>query len=503
MNGGSSILVLYKVANSGTDHGHYNAFHLPRGGGVTLAAVKKHCLALRGLSNIGANGYHWRVRVDEKAAEGSSSPDPQFSWWDIQDENAKLPVKEASLKELERMFSTTKRVEPSAGPSDDMTKAATGALRSLGKAVHKVAGTTDSSSGNDYGPRVPIIAFKLVDLTQMESSFRQKHRGGRAAASHHAAKTSRAQQPRVVTRPQRAQPAPTPQAQPHAAHSQPARSHTPAGPAGSRQQAASSAVPRVAPPGARRPQPAAAHPTPTPRQQQEASLMDFGEAPKPTLQHMTSSPAAFSENESRAQKLKREYEQKKAKANRVWDEVDQRWVEVDTKGGSVHRGNTSKPPGAVNSSAASTSAKTVGISLDASNAAGKSASVQAAVHKRVNEMKDSQQKALQEVRQREMKKKESEAEEDEVRRKLEPKIKAWSEEHGKKKQLRALLASLHTILWPEAGWKQVSLGDLLNDSKCKKFYHKATLKVHPDKTHHLDAEKRFLAKRIFDALTQE
>ena len=107
-----------------------------------------------------------------------------------------------------------------------------------------------------------------------------------------------------------------------------------------------------------------------------------------------------------------------------------------------------------------------------------------------------------EKKEREAKKKQEEAEEDDVRKRLEPKIKAWSEEHGKKKQLRALLGTLHTILWPEAKWKQVSIGDILNDAKCKKFYHKATLVVHPDKTHHLDAEKRFLAKRIFDALSQ-
>lgn len=101
-----------------------------------------------------------------------------------------------------------------------------------------------------------------------------------------------------------------------------------------------------------------------------------------------------------------------------------------------------------------------------------------------------------------MKKKSDEAEEDIVRKQLEPKIKAWSEEHGKKKQLRALLASLHTILWPEANWKPVGLGDLLDDSKCKRWFHKASRVVHPDKTHHLNAEQRFLAKRIFDALSQ-
>lgn len=117
-------------------------------------------------------------------------------------------------------------------------------------------------------------------------------------------------------------------------------------------------------------------------------------------------------------------------------------------------------------------------------------------------MKSAQQDAVARIRKQEESKKVAEAEEDLVRQKLEPKIKVWSEEHGKKKQLRALLASLHTILWDGAKWKQVNLGDLLDDRKCKLAFHKASRVVHPDKTIHLSAEQRFLAKRIFDALSQ-
>jgi len=178
---------------------------------------------------------------------------------------------------------------------------------------------------------------------------------------------------------------------------------------------------------------------------------------------------------------------------------------VDAKAGStVHRGSTSAPPGVAATPHSATAAKkaVIGIKLDGSNAQGKSANVQAAVNKRVNDMKQSQAKALQEVRDREAKKKQNEAEEDVVRTNLGPQIKAWSEEHGKKKQLRALLSSLHTVLWEDAKWKPVSLGDILDASKCKRCYHKATLVVHPDKTGNLNAEQRFLAKRIFDALSQ-
>jgi hypothetical protein len=81
-------------------------------------------------------------------------------------------------------------------------------------------------------------------------------------------------------------------------------------------------------------------------------------------------------------------------------------------------------------------------------------------------------------------------------------LKAWAEEHGQKKQLRALLANLHTILWEGSGWKPISLADVLDDGKVKKVYFKASRVVHPDKTGHLDAEKRFVAKRVFDSLTQ-
>ena len=149
-----------------------------------------------------------------------------------------------------------------------------------------------------------------------------------------------------------------------------------------------------------------------------------------------------------------------------------------------------------------TTKKVKGISLDASNTIGKSANVAAAVQTRVNEMKQSQAKAVQQIRDREEAKKKAESEEDTVRQKLEPKIKAWSEEHGKKKQLRALLASLHIVLWPDAKWKQANLGDLLDDKKCRLAYHKASRVVHRDRTMKLPEEQRFLAKRIFDSLSQ-
>ena len=107
---------------------------------------------------------------------------------------------------------------------------------------------------------------------------------------------------------------------------------------------------------------------------------------QPQYNRTSSSPAAFANdkagarpNETRAEKLKREYAQKQQNSNRVWDEVDQRWVDTHP---DEHLKTSSAPPRA--GSATNGNKKAVGISLDPSNAVGKSASVQAAVNQRVN-----------------------------------------------------------------------------------------------------------------------
>lgn len=52
---------------------------------------------------------------------------------------------------------------------------------------------------------------------------------------------------------------------------------------------------------------------------------------------------------------------------------------------------------------------------------------------------------------------------------------------GKSDNLRALLASLDTVLWPAAGWTKVGMGDLVMPNRVKIVYMKAIAKVHPDK----------------------
>ena len=244
-----------------------------------------------------------------------------------------------------------------------------------------------------------------------------------------------------------------------------------------------------------------------------ADLMGFNTvAPAPHMHHSNSmpmttvsTPTGAMPGETRAEKLKREYAQKQT-TNRIWDDVDQRWVEGPVRNGETTEPSSAAAPslipnGPLNDISGAT-AGVKGISLSRSNAVGKSENVQAAVNARIDDMEQSQQKAIEELRSREVERAKADAEEDVVRQRLEPKLKAWAEEHGQKKQLRALLANLHTILWEGSGWKPISLADVLDDSKVKKVYFQASRVVHPDKTGHLDAEKRFVAKRVFDSLTQ-
>ncbi len=484
MNGhsGPKVVILYQISNVKGEGQSYNAFELPgASGGVSLATVKQSCHALRHLSASGADGYHWRVRVDDKtnSSSGSVKSAPKYSWWDIQDEAARLPIQQVGFSELQLMLSVRKSAGGSSS-SDSGHHSSKGVVRSIGKAMNKVAASVEgaaSSSTFDNGPKVPILMFKLLDLGKLNDG----HNSGRAPVVFKTKNTSTSVVNNVPPR--------QPQQQQHST----VRSRTPTEPPATRRQ-----------PPAPTQQPTASRPLSTPNQPNVAvgSLMDFGPGPTKTTHHTPAAPRPPS-NETRAEKLKREYEQKKNTENRVWDDVDQRWVTVDTANGTtVSRGSTSAPPGVVDNGDSSNSNNIKGISLDSVNTVGKSANVAAAVHSRVNEMRESQAKAVAQIREREEAKKMNEAEEDMVRQKLEPKIKAWSEEHGKKKQLRALLANLHTILWPEAKWKQVNLGDLLDDKKCKLAFHKASRVVHPDKTIHLPAEQRFLAKRIFDALSQ-
>ncbi|KAL7429791.1 hypothetical protein ACHAXM_001887 [Skeletonema potamos] len=547
----ADVLILYQISNEFTAKNHssvnngYNAFYLPRkNNGITLSAIKNHIR-----SSLGHDQYHWRVRIEDRpntthgGSTSSSSSDGainsmKYSWWDIQDENARLPIKEATPKELKKMFGPPKKEESGGDVTQEVTKVAKGAMKYVGKAMNAVAssaaahhgGFEDDGIDDDFGQRTAVICFKVLDLNRVRRAYGGCGSGFISSGGGGARRVAAAAPRRATSNTTTATSASS------------SSYSTPAPQQQQRRAPASAGAPRIPPHNSNHQQQQRA--TPAKTSAPTANLMDFGSSTSSMssmsttpqqqrqhhhqqqqqrtasnlLHHANSMPSSASKpmstptgkihpNETRAQKLKREYAQKNAQSNRIWDEVDQRWVDGTSKNGEITAATVTAASATTTTTTTTATTATVtasiqGISLSTTNAIGKSAKVQAAVHARVAEMESSQQKAIAELRTREAAKAKSDAEEDLVRQRLEPKLKAWSEEHGQKKQLRALLANLHTILWEGSGWKQVSLADVLDDSKVKRVYHKASRVVHPDKTLGLDAEKKFVAKRVFDALTQ-
>ncbi|CAI9115457.1 OLC1v1016361C1 [Oldenlandia corymbosa var. corymbosa] len=81
-------------------------------------------------------------------------------------------------------------------------------------------------------------------------------------------------------------------------------------------------------------------------------------------------------------------------------------------------------------------------------------------------------------------------------------IKRWSA--GKEGNLLALLSSLQDVLWPECGWKPVSLTDLIAPAAVRKVYKLANLYVHPDKVQQkgFNLEQKYIAEKVFDLLKE-
>ncbi len=63
--------------------------------------------------------------------------------------------------------------------------------------------------------------------------------------------------------------------------------------------------------------------------------------------------------------------------------------------------------------------------------------------------------------------------------KVSEKVAKWN--GGKEANLRALLASLETVLWEGSGWKKVGMGELIVPGRVKLVYMKGIARVHPDK----------------------
>lgn len=87
---------------------------------------------------------------------------------------------------------------------------------------------------------------------------------------------------------------------------------------------------------------------------------------------------------------------------------------------------------------------------------------------------------------------------------VDARLSAWSK--NKETNLRALLASLDTVLWPELGWVKCGMHELVTEKQVKVRYTRAIGKVHPDKLASLGAgatvEQRMVAQGVFGVLNE-
>lgn len=71
------------------------------------------------------------------------------------------------------------------------------------------------------------------------------------------------------------------------------------------------------------------------------------------------------------------------------------------------------------------------------------------------------------------------------------------------KDVKVLISTMHTVLWPGVSWNECPLANLVSGgSAVKKEYRKAILVVHPDKQKDAPIEQQVRADRIFQALNE-
>jgi len=89
--------------------------------------------------------------------------------------------------------------------------------------------------------------------------------------------------------------------------------------------------------------------------------------------------------------------------------------------------------------------------------------------------------------------------------KAEAKLNKWEytgNEGKQRRNIRNLLSTLHTVLWPDNSWKPVAISALISKRKIKDAYRAAILEVHPDK-HTKDSLKvQAVSSRTFEALNE-
>lgn len=119
------------------------------------------------------------------------------------------------------------------------------------------------------------------------------------------------------------------------------------------------------------------------------------------------------------------------------------------------------------------------------------ANQQAAIDKKVQDLRDRDQRENIEREQRL-----------EIERRVTASIQKWKQE---KTNIRALIASLDEVLWEGCEWEAIPLSKLLTNADVKRAFRTVSLKIHPDKIksdHGIGVQERVVAQHVFDAIKE-
>jgi len=452
------ILVLYRISNSldksqSCTDSRLNAFYVPstpsdpsgKRGGLLMSDVFSHAPHF-----IVPSEYHWRLRVNG-AKRG------EYEFWDVRDYGRTLPVTEfvtnnpEDQKVMESYFGSDNLSRGFINDADVGSDGAGGKGKRRGLMSKLKLSASSSSSSATHLPQVGqstllrVMSFNLLavnpDLGPSLLSTPPKAR--------FATRSAYVPPMRPVTNPATT-----------------ARK--------TNKTFASSSVQRQK--------------VDTPSLDHNVDLFNDTVSQPPTIARAEGSGGGAP---SREESLKSFYNFQKTRQNRRWDEIEQRWVVTDDDVGKPACGQAGRKKSRSSETGAAAPRTLSNTKL----------AVESRL-KRESETKSKQKEAVDNLRKRNEKAALEEKSTDLARIKLEEILTAWSTEYGKKKSLSALLASLHTVLWPGTKWKPISLADLMTKQQRRKGYLKASLLVHPDKTKDLGPEERFRATRIFDAVAQ-
>lgn len=82
------------------------------------------------------------------------------------------------------------------------------------------------------------------------------------------------------------------------------------------------------------------------------------------------------------------------------------------------------------------------------------------------------------------------------------KLNNWESRNHQKNNIRALLATMHNVLWKDSGWDPIGPGELIANAQVKNAYFKSLNIIHPDKHQNDSASIQYISERIFAAVNE-